>query len=85
MMSSAKSGSDRRGREGVEVLLADLLEDLFAMDSDSAGGADSDADLFPAHFQNRDFDICADHDTLIGFACQYQHVRCPPWRVMRPL
>src|SRR3954453_7100561 len=62
-----------RGRARGDVLLLDLEVDLFAEHRDVPWGLDTDTNLFAHDRQHRDLDVVADHDRLVGLACQYQH------------
>src|SRR3954469_10560213 len=62
-----------RTRARGDVLLLDLQVDLLAEDRDIPWGLDADTDLLAHDRQDRDLNIVADHDRLVGLACQYQH------------
>src|SRR5215216_5413034 len=62
-----------RARPRRDVLLLDLEIDLLAEHRDVPRGLDADADLLAHDRQDRDLDVIANHDRLVGLACQYQH------------
>src|SRR5215208_3064050 len=65
----------RRARCGsANLLLLDLEVDLVAEHRHVPGSLDADADLLAHDRQHGHLDVVADHDRLIGLACQDQHV-----------
>src|SRR5215208_7300743 len=56
------------------LLLLDLEVDLLAEHRHVPRGLNADADLLAHDRQHGDLDVVADHDRLIGLACQDQHV-----------
>src|SRR3954449_11206294 len=62
----------RAGARG-DVLLLDLQVDLLAEDRDVPRSLDADTDLLAHDRQHGDLYVIADHDRLVGLACQYQH------------
>src|SRR4051812_39791277 len=63
------AGARARG----DVLLLDLQVDLLAEDRNVPRSLDADTDLLTHDRQHGDLYVVADHDRLIGLACQYQH------------
>jgi len=59
-----QTGRRRRGG-GSAVLLLDLQVDFLAVDGDIARGGDTEANLVAPDFNDGDFDIVADFDTLV--------------------
>src|SRR4051794_35988061 len=64
---SARTGPRRH------VLLLDLQVDLLAEDRNIARSLDADANLLAHDRQDGYLYVVADHDRLVGLACQYQH------------
>src|SRR4051812_32027423 len=64
-----RAGTRARG----DVLLLDLEVDLFAEHRNVPRGLNADANLLAHDRQDRDLYVVADHDRLVGLACQYQH------------
>src|SRR5882757_167127 len=62
-----------RGGAGGDVLLLDLQVDLLAEHRNVPWGLDPNANLLAHDRQHGDLDVVADHDRLVGLACQYQH------------
>src|SRR3954468_18865437 len=63
---------DRVLRRGV---LAYLQVDLLAEDRDRAGRLDAYSHLLAHDREDRNLDLVADHDALVGLPCQNQHLR----------
>jgi hypothetical protein len=60
-----------------KVSFLDLVEHFFTVDRDVFGRFDPDTDLLATNFKNDDFNPIADHDALMQFARQHQHLRLP--------
>src|ERR1044071_964142 len=58
---------------GGDVLLLDLEIDLLAEHRNVPRGLNADTDLLAHDREHRNLDVVADHDRLVGLACQYQH------------
>src|SRR5690242_15389479 len=62
------------GRGHLAALLLDLQVDLLAEDGDVARSGDTKANLLAHDRKHRHLDVVADHDALVGLACQDQHL-----------
>src|SRR6476660_1330728 len=60
------------GRD-LAALCLDLQVDLLAEHGDVPWGRDAQANLLAHDREHRHLDVVADHDALVGLACQNQH------------
>jgi hypothetical protein len=76
MTRSVKSAWEVFGSDigSAAILLCDLLENFFPMDSDVSGRSDTEPYLLAAHFEDDDLDSISDDDCLIYFSGEDQHL-----------